>query len=369
MAKRSRFIGLDVHAATISVAVVDEAGPVEELGAIQNEPAAIRRLIDRIGAPDVHLVSAYEAGPTGYVLHRQLTGLAVESIVAAPSLIPRAPGQRIKTDRRDAAKLARLLRSGDLTPIWIPDTGHEALRDLLRTRDDAKGDLHRAKLRLLAFLLRKGLTSPPGVAKWSRRFEAWLNGLSFEHEPDRIVFEDLLSVVRLGQERQQRLEIALAQCAEASPQWELIRALQAMRGIRILSAITIAVEAGDLRRFPTARSFMAYTGLIPREHSSGPDRHRGPITRTGNRMIRYVLGQAAHNARFVPGTSDRLRVRQRMVSPAVVAFDRAAQRRLHSRYRHLLARIGRPKTVTAVARELAGFVWAVGQLVETERAA
>ena len=363
MEKGTRFVGLDVHKASIAVAVAGSFGDPEDHGQIPNDPAAIRRLLDRLGGPEARLSVAYEAGPTGYALHRQLTALGIECIVVAPSLIPAKPGDRVKTDRRDAAKLARLLRSGDLTPVWIPDEAGEALRDLVRARDDAKADQLRARHRLSKFLLRRAVHPPAGVRAWSRAHDAWLERLTFAGPADQVVLDDYRSVARAAAERVKRLETALFRVATTGVQADLINALQAIRGIGFLSAVTIAAEAGDLRRFASARQFMAYTGLVPSEYSSGASRHRGRITKTGNRLIRHVLGQAAHNARYRPNVSSSLRARQRNVPPAIVELDRRAQARLHQRYRSLVGRIGKNKTVIAVARELAGFVWAAGQHV------
>ena len=230
-------------------------------------------------------------------------------------------------------------------------------------------DLLRAKHRLSKFLLRRAIYPPVGVRAWSRAHEAWLDKLAFEHAADGVVLEHYRAVASEAAQRVKRLETALAQCAAASPHAELLAALQALRGIGFLTAVTIVAEAGDLRRFRSARQFMAYVGLVPSEHSSGASRHQGRITKTGNRLIRHVLGQAAHNARYRPNVSTSLRARQRRVPPAVVELDRRAQARLHQRYRHLAGRIGTNKTVIAVARELAGFVWATGQLVPTALAA
>ena len=363
MDKGTRFVGLDVHRASIAVAVAGAFGDPEDHGQIPNDPAAIRRLLDRLGGAGVRLSVAYEAGPTGYALHRQLAALGIECIVVAPSLIPAKPGDRVKTDRRDAAKLARLLRSGDLTPVWIPDEAGEALRDLVRARDDAKADQLRARHRLSKFLLRRAVYAPGGVHAWSRAHDAWLDRLTFSQPTDQVVLDDYRSVARAAAERVKRLETALFRVATTGVQADLITALQAIRGIGFLSAVTIAAEAGDLRRFASARQFMAYTGLVPSEYSSGATRHRGRITKTGNRLIRHVLGQAAHNARYRPNVSSSLRARQRNVPPAIVELDRRAQARLHQRYRSLVGRIGKNKTVIAVARELAGFVWAAGQHV------
>lgn len=363
MSERTRFIGLDVHKASISVAVAGPSGEPEDHGTIANDGQSVRRLLRRLGDDGHQLIVAYEAGPTGYALHRQVRAMGIDCIVVAPSLIPVRPGDRVKTDRRDAAKLARLLRSGDLVAVWVPDEAGEALRDLVRARDDAKTDQLRARHRLSKFLLRRGIQPPPGVRAWSRAHEAWLGRLTFEQLADGIVLEDYRATVVAAAERLRRLEGALLRIASEGPQAGLISALQAIRGIGFLSAVTIAAEAGDLRRFPSARQFMAYVGLVPSEWSSGSSRHRGHITKTGNRHIRHVLGQAAHNARYRPNVSSGLRARQRLVSPEIVALDRRAQARLHQRYRTLVGRIGKNKTVIAVARELAGFVWAAGQHV------
>jgi transposase len=363
MDEGTRYVGLDVHKASISVAVAGAYGEPEDHGAIPNDPDSVRRLLRRLGDGGHRLSVAYEAGPTGYALHRQVHAMGIDCLVVAPSLIPVRPGERVKTDRRDAAKLARLLRSGDLVAVWVPDEAGEALRDLVRARDDAKVDQLRARHRLSKFLLRRGIQPPAGVRPWSRAHETWLGGLRFERVADAIVFEDYRATVVAAADRLKRLEAALLRVAGEGPQSELIAALQAIRGIGFLSAVTIAAEAGDLRRFATARQFMAYVGLVPSEWSSGPSRHRGRITKTGNRLIRHVLGQAAHNARYRPNVSSGLRARQRLVPPEVVALDRKAQARLHHRYRSLVGRIGRNKTVIAVARELAGFVWAAGQHV------
>ena len=363
MEKGTRFVGLDVHKASISVAVAGVFGEPEDHGQIANEPAAIRKLVDRLGEPDVRLSVAYEAGPNGYAIHRQLTSMGIQCVVVAPSLIPTRPGDRIKTDRRDAAKLARLLRTGDLTSVWVPDEAGEALRDLVRARDDAKADQLRARHRLSKFLLRQGVYPPAGVRAWSRAHEAWLGKVTFTQPAHQIVFEDYLAVAREAAERVKRLETELMQVALEGPQAELIAALQALRGIGFVSAVTIAAEAGDLRRFASARQFMAYVGLVPSEWSSGPARHRGRITKTGNRLLRHVLGEAAHHARHRPNVSSSLRARQRLVPAEIAAIDRRAQARLHVRYRQLAGRIGANKTVIAVARELAGFVWATGQQV------
>jgi transposase len=364
----TRFLGLDVHKATIAVAVAEASGPTVLYGTIANDPGAVRKLVNQLGH-QAQLIAAYEAGPTGYTLHRQLTSLGVDCQVVAPSLVPRRAGDRVKTDSRDALALARLLRNGDLTPVWVPDPEHEALRDLVRARYDAKVDLLRARHRLTKFLLRHGVCPPPGVKHWTVRHQAWLSQLSLPHAPAQVVLEDYLASTRAAEDRVRRLEASLHRCAADSSQLALIAALQALRGIGFLSAVTIVAEVGDLRRFPNPRQLMAYTGLVASEHSSGPSRHRGGITHTGNPYLRHVLVQAAHNARYLPNNSWVLRQRQQGLPADLVELAWKAQIRLHHRYRHLLGRLGRPKAVTAVARELAGFVWAVGLRMEAKTTA
>jgi transposase len=362
--ERTRFLGLDAHKATIAIAVAEVAGaPVSE-GVIPNDPGAVRRLICRLGGPQVRLVAAYEAGPTGYALHRQLSQLGVDCMVVAPSLVPTKIGDRVKTDRRDALKLARLLRSGDLTAVWVPDEDHEALRDLVRARADAKADELRAKHRLTKFLLRRGLTAAPGVRNWSARHEAWLSALRFDRAVDQVVFDDYRATARLAGERVLRLEKAIRDAASTPRYASLLAALQAFRGIGFLSAATIVAEAGDLRRFGSARQFMSFVGLVPTEYSSGERRRRGHITKAGNAHLRHVLGEAAHHAGRAPRVGRALRQRQEGVPVQVVEASWRAQQRLHHRYRHLAGRLGPHRAITAVARELAGFVWSVGQHVE-----
>jgi transposase len=272
-------------------------------------------------------------------------------------------GDRVKTDRRDALKLARLLRSGDLTPVWVPDQAHEALRNLVRARAAAKADEVRAKHRLSKFLLCQGARPPIGVRNWCKRYFQWLRQLEFEELADRLVFADYLAEVVDAGERVKRLDAGLRECARTTPQATLIQALQAFRGIGLLSAVTIVAEAGELRRFATAPQFMAYTGAVPSEVSSGNKQSRGRITRAGNRALRHILGEAAQHARHAPWLSDELKRRQKHAPQAVVELAWRAQVRLHARYRHLSGRLGPHKAIMAVARELAGFVWAAGALL------
>jgi len=360
----TRYLGLDAHAATVTVAVADQTGPPAVYATVANQPAAIRKLVASLGRSS-RLVAAYEAGPTGYDLYRQLLALEVQTIVVAPSLTPTRPGDRVKTDARDALSLARLLRSGDLTPVWVPDREHEALRDLVRAREDAKVHLLRTRHHLSKFLLRHGTRPPVGCANWTLRHQAWLRSLRFERVAERLTFEDYLSAEQAARERVAHLEAAIRECITQSRLLPLVTALQCLRGIAFLSAVVIAVEVGDFRRFREAPSFMAYTGLVPSEHSSGQAHRRGHITHTGNAHLRHVLVQAAHNARYLPRGRVELLRKLAGCPPDLIELALRAQTRLHHRYWHLQRRLGSAKAVTAVARELAGFAWAVGCRMET----
>jgi transposase len=269
----------------------------------------VRTLMTRLGGPEVELHVAYEAGPTGYALHRQLTGMGMECMVVAPSLIPKRPGDKVKTDRRDALKLARLRRRGDLTPVWVPDEAHEALRNLVRARADAKADELRAKHRLSKFLLRQGCYPPVGIQAWSQRYGQWLRQRQFQQVSDQMVFADYLAAVTAAGERIKRLETALHQCAQSSSQVAVIRALEAFRGIGFLTAVTIVAEAGDLRRFRTAPQLMAYAGTVPSEASSGSsivDRSPRPATRCcATCSVRQLTTRVTRHAWLAASTTAR----------------------------------------------------------------
>lgn len=354
------FVGLDVHKDAISVAIAPgRGGEVRLLEAIPHRPEAVRALVRRLGTP-ARVRMAYEAGPCGYALYRQLSRLGVSCVVIAPSLVPRQPGQRIKTDRRDAVKLARLLRSGDLVPVWVPDEAHEALRDLTRAREDAQADLLRARHRVSKLLLRLGVIPSAGVRAWSKRYVQWVQTVTLTHASQQVVLREYLLAVDQARERVRRLEQELAEAAARSPQAALITALQAMRGIQLISAVTLVAELGDLTRFRTPRELMAYAGLVPAESSSGERQRRYGITKTGNAHVRYVAVEAAWHYRHAPGVWGKLKRRQRGQPEAIKAIAWKAQDRLHRRFRRLVGRGKRPQqAVVAVARELLGFVWAI----------
>src|SRR5881409_2645640 len=276
MDKDSRFVGLDVHAETIAVGVAEPGGEVRSLGTIPNTPEAVRRLVKKLGPPETLRV-CYEAGPTGYVLYRQLSALGVPCAVVAPTLVPVKAGDRVKTDRRDAAKLARSHRSGDLTPVWVPDAAHEALRDLVRAREAAKGDQLRARHRLGKFLLRHGIRPPAGAKPWTQGHRRWLDTLHLELPALAATLADYLHAVDHAAARLDRLEQALDAAIQAAPAplRAVIAALQTLRGVRQVTAATIVSEVGPLSRFTHPRQLMGYSGTVPSEHSSGTSIRRG----------------------------------------------------------------------------------------------
>jgi transposase len=368
MTKSTRFVGLDVHAATIAVAVAEPDGEVRALGTIPNEPEAVRRLVKKLG-PAERLRACYEAGPCGYTLYWQLTQLGVDCHVVAPTLVPVKAGDRVKTDRRDATRLARSFRSGDLTPVWVPDAAHEALRDLVRAREAAKKDQLRARHRLQKFLLRHGYRPPAGTKAWTERHRRWIAVLRCEHPAQEATRLDYLMEVEHARDRIVRLERAIDEAVETAPgvMRAVIEALQALRGIAKVSAVTIVAEVGRLSRFARARGLMGYSGAVASEHSSGPRIRRGSITKTGNAHLRRIVVEAAWAYRHRPAIGGALRQRHAQVDEAVKAIAWKAQHRLHQRYRRLLGR-GKTKqqVVTAIARELLGFIWAIGVAVEAQ---
>lgn len=368
MKKDIRFVGLDVHAETIAVAVAEASGEARSLGVIPNRAEAVRRLVKKLG-PARSLRFCYEAGPCGYVLYWQLTELGVHCDVVAPTLVPVKAGDRIKTDRRDALKLARCYRAGDLTRVWVPDEAHEALRDLVRAREAAKKDQLRARHRLQKLLLRRGLRPSEGTKAWTARHLAWVKTLRLEPVALAATLLDYVSEVDHARERIERLERAIDQAIEAAPTAirAVIDGLQALRGIARISAATVVAEVGVFSRFHRPKQLMGYTGAVSREHSSGDRVRRGAITKTGNAHLRRILVEAAWSYRHRPKVGAELRRRQGNASEEVKEIAWKAQHRLHYRYARLLAR-GKVKQqiVTAVARELSGFVWAIGIEVEKQ---
>lgn len=363
------YVGMDVHAETIAVAVAEQDGEVRSHGVIANRVESIRKLAGKLG-PVQRLRVCYEAGPTGYALYWQLAALGVACEVIAPSLIPRKPGERVKTDRRDAEKLARCYRAGELTAVWVPDADHEALRDLVRAREAAKKDQLRARHRLSKFLLRHAQRPPTGVKAWTKKHLEWAHAkVRFEQPALEATLADYLHEVEHAAERIVRLEKAIDEAVAQAPaaMRAVIEALQALRGVAQTTAATIVSELGSLSRFPSPKQLMSYAGLTPSEHSSGNRIQRGPITKSGNAHLRRVLVEAAWAYQHRPDVSGFLLRRQKKLalSDEVKRIAWKAQLRLSGRYKKLTAR-GKNKneTVTAIGRELLGFIWAIA--VETE---
>jgi transposase len=368
-----RFIGLDVHVETIAVAVAEEGGggEVRSFGIIPNRLESVRKMIGRMG-PVAKLMCCYEAGPTGYVLYWQLTQLGVACEVIAPSLVPTKAGDRVKTDRRDAEKLARCYRAGELTAVWVPDAAHEALRDLVRAREAVKKDQLRHRHRLGNFLLRHGKRPIDAGKAWSKKYTDWINThVRFEQPALEATLAHYVAEVHHIAERIASLEQAIDEAVtQAAPDIRaVIEALQALRGVAQTTAATVVCELGSLARFQNPRQLMGYSGLVSREHSSGNRIHRGGITKTGNAHLRRVLVEAAWKYQHRPSAQGRLLKRQKSLALSEEAKRIAwkAQQRLYKRFTALAAR-GKAKNqiVTALARELLGFLWAIAVHTEAQ---
>ena len=364
-----KYVGLDVHGKTIAASVADNRiSEVRFIGQIANTPEAITKLVGQLSNDSAKLSFCYEAGPCGYGIHQQLTLLKHRCQVIAPSLIPKKAGDRVKTDRRDSLMLARLHRAGELTPVWVPDTEHEALRDLTRARGDMKTMERRARQQLLAFLLRHGRRFD-GKSHWTQAHSRWLETVKFEHPTQQIVMQEYIDTVVSCSQRVAAMDKQIERTAHASAVWPIIEALMALRGVQLLTATITVAEIGDLRRFASAPQLMAYLGLVPSEHSSGERQRRGGITKTGNSHVRRVLVEAAWTYRFPARKTRTLQKRAEQCDEKVQVIAWDAQKRLCHRYRHLTDG-GKLKVqaCTAVARELAGFIWAIGQAVSAPAA-
>jgi transposase len=357
------FVGIDVAKERNAIAVADgeRGGEVRFLGEVDASPESMRRLIKRIAAQHDQAHFCYEAGPTGYGLHRLITSMGHPCTVVAPSLIPTKPGDRVKTNRRDAIALARLLRAGELTAVWIPDEGHEAMRDLVRARAAAVESLRVQRQQVGAFMLRHGRVYPRKKG-WTMRYLRWLQEQRFEHPAHQIALQEMIEAVHAARERVRRLEAAIE---EFVPSWSLgpvVCALQALRGVDLIVAVTFATEVGDVTRFESPRQLMGYLGLVPGERSTGDTVRRGGITKAGNGRVRHMLVESAWTYRHPPKIGKMKLYKLEQVSPSVRAIAWKAQMRLTARYRTLSGRGKRTTVVcTAVARELAGFMWAVAR--------
>ena len=365
----STFVGLDVHKATISVAVArgESGGEVRHWGTVPHRSDHVRKLVEKLAAGGGRLHFCYEAGPCGYGLYRQLVELGHDCIVVAPSLIPVKVGDRVKTDRRDAVMLAKLHRAGELTAVWVPDAAHEAMRDLVRARATAMRVLGKARQHLQGFLSRHGRIYP-GKKGWTVAYRCWLTTVRFDHPAQQIVFQDYVDAVGDAKKRAERLT---AQIADLLPSWSLapvVEAIQSMRGVAFIVAVTVVAEVGDFQRFENPRQLMAYLGLTPSEHSSGATVRRGGITKAGSGLARRALIEGAWSYRMQARVSRKLHNRLEGLPKVVRDIAWKGQLRMCQRYRHLMA-AGKPKVVatTAIAREMVGFICAIAQLATPPR--
>ena len=352
-------VGLDVHKDTIAIAKLRPDAESPLVWEIPNEAKAIRRAFGKMFAEAYELRCCYEAGPCGYEVQRQLEGMGIECVVVAPSLIPCKPGERIKTDRRDAAKLARLDRARELTPIHVPSPDAEAVRDLVRAREDVRKDITAARHRLMHFLLRHGRIYREGI-NWTKQHRVWLLEQRFERPAEKLAFEHYLAAVDHLDSCRDHLEKEIGLVAAQPPYADAVERLSCLRGIATLSAMVLLTEIQDFRRFGHPRELMAYVGLVPSEHSSGSSERRGGITKTGNSHARRILIEAAWHYCRPPVTKHRVHHSLRGQPASRVTVARKAQHRLHRRYLRLVGRgKSRQAAVVALARELCGFVWSL----------
>jgi transposase len=362
MSEGSTYVGIDAHKRELHVAMLIGAAAAPVSWTVANEPKAIDRLhrkLEREASGPVRV--CYEAGPCGYALQRALTGGRLSCIVIAPALMPRKPGDRVKTDKRDARKLAELFRAGLLTEVHPPTPADEAVRDLCRARDDAREDVQRARHRLGKLLLRRGLHFP-GRKNWTKAHRRWITTIEWEHAAERAVVNDYLLAIDHVESRLVELDARLVETAQSEPYCQPVAWLRCFRGIDTLTAMLILAELHDFRRFPTARALMAYLGLVPSEDSTGDRHRRGRITKTGNSLVRRVLIETSWHYQHRAGVGPALAGRRKGQPARVIAIADRAQQRLCRRFRRLLAEHKpAPKVVVAVARELAGFIWAALQ--------
>ncbi|MEA3198542.1 MAG: transposase [Gammaproteobacteria bacterium] len=357
------FVAFDTSKLSNAVAIAEggRAGEVRFLGEIETTEAAVVRLVKKLAGKYAQLTFCYEAGPTGYGLYHLIKRLGHDCVVVAPSLTPKKAGDRVKTNRRDALDLARQLRAGELTAVWVPDARHEAMRDLTRARAAAVDDLKSKRQQVLSLLLRQGLHYS-GKRTWTKAHHSWLASIKLAHAEQRIAFEEMLLAVRQAAERIARLEAAIR---TAVPDWSLapvVTALIAMRGFDLVAATAFLAEVGELTRFRTARELMGYLGLTPSEHSTGAKVKRGGITKAGNGRARRVLVECSWSYRHPPRVGKEKLAKVAAAPAAAQEIAWKAQSRLSGRFRALARRGKRPTVVvTAIARELAGFIWALNR--------
>ena len=359
MNKILHYLGLDVHKETIAVSIAPgDSTEVRRYGIINGSLDAVDKLLKKLAQPGVELRVVYEAGPCGFVLCRHLRAKGIACEVVAPSLVPKKASDKVKTDRRDADQLARLHRAGELTSIRVPDQEDEAVRDLIRARHNAMDDLRKARHRLKGFLLRLGFRYS-GKSSWNDAHKRYLSGLVMPQPPQQIAFQEYIHAIDDAGERLERLTQSVL---DALPGWKwapVVRALMTLRGVQELTAMTLVAEVGDFSRFDTPRSLMHFLGLTPTEHSSGGSRAQGGITKSGNAHCRRALTEAAWQYRLNPKVSEAIQKRQEGQSKEVCRIAWEAQQRLNKRFKQLAAKKKSVVAATAVARELAGFVWAI----------
>ncbi|MGG4106404.1 IS110 family transposase [Paenibacillus lautus] len=363
-----KYVGFDVSKENIAVAVADPGREsARYLGSVPHTEYHILKVLRKLGQPH-ELNICYEAGPTGYPLVRLLIAHGYHCIVIAPSLMPSRPGERVKTDRRDAIRLAQLLRAGELTSVHVPTPEEEALRDLVRMREDVKEDRTRIRQRIGKFLLRHQIVPQEPLRRWTAKYRLWLGRIPLESASQRLVLQEMLHQMDEIEERLKRIEAAIHEEATEGRYAPLIQALQTLRGVAETTATGIVAEVCSFTRFGNAKAFMGYTGLVPREYSSGQSRWQGNITKSGNTHLRRLLVESAWSYRYKPAVQGELRKRQQGQSPKVQFISWKAQNRLHRKYMKMLSQ-GKPsgKAVVAVARELSGFIWAIARELEEKR--
>lgn len=359
------YIGLDVHKETIAVAIADAGrdGEVRFYGEIANTPDAVASLLKKLGGRRGKLHFVYEAGPCGYGLYRQINDAGHVCEVVSPAHTPRRAGDHVKTDRRDAVMLARLSRAGELTSVWVPDEAHEAMRDLIRAREAATKDLRQARQRIQGFLLRHGRRYAGAV--WKKKHRIWLANQSFDHPAQQIAFQTYLNAMDQAIARKDLIE---TQIETLVPEWSLgpvVEALQALRGVALVVAAGVAAEIGDMRRFDNPRQLMAFIGLVPGEHSSGSKRKLTGITKAGSIVARRLIVEASWAYRMPAKVGQAMMLRQQSIAAPIRETAWKAQVRLCGRYRRMLSRGKKaPIVITAIARELVGFMWAIARQVE-----
>ena len=365
MNKIVKYVGLDVHKDSITIAIADEGrnGNVRVYGKIANTPDQIDKVMRKLISQNAQLRCVYEAGPCGYPLYRHLKSNGIDCVVVAPALIPKKSGARVKNDRRDAIKLATLHRAGELTAVYVPDEQDEALRDLVRARGDIQKALRTVKQQINAYLLRHAIIYP-GRTKWCKAHLNWLRDIKMAHPAQQIALTEYLDTMASTEARVRRINEQIAYFCHSWRLGPVVQALQCLRGVSLISAVTVVAELGDLSRFDNPAQLMAYLGLVPSEHSSGNSVKKGGITKTGNTHVRKALIESAQAYRLPARKSATIRKRQEAMPDDVVDISWKAQLRLCHRYRRLIARGKRHNVVvTAIARELAGFIWAIARRI------